>query len=289
MRIDHTAGLSLGNITIHRIVEMEYPFLPPTDICAEATAENLAPHRTWLEPHAQCPETGKLIFAFQSYLVRTSHHTILIDTCIGCDKSEDWHAPWHKRQSHVWLDRLRAAGVRPEAVDFVFCTHLHQDHTGWNTRLLDGRWVPTFPNAAYVLSRADYEANAESDEVDFRENVVPVVEAKQARLVESDFSLDDEVWLEPTPGHTPGHVAVHLSSRGERAVMCGDLMHTPIQCAHPEWNAVFDWNHDLARATRRRFLETQCSDRRLVLTAHFPSPSIGYVVAQDDAFRFSYR
>ena len=281
-------SISIGQITVHRIVEMEYPFFEPTQLCAEATLENLAPHRHWLEPYALCPETGKFVFPFQSYLVRTSRHTILIDTCVGCDKSDDWHPPWHNRQDQVWLDRLTAAGIQPEQVDYVFCTHLHLDHTGWNTRLLDGRWVPTFPNATYIFARTEYEASQAGGSSIYRENVLPVMEARQAKLVDMDFALDDEVWLEPTPGHTMGHVAVHLSSQGLQAVMCGDLMHSPVQCAHPDWSAIFDADPDMARDTRRRFLENRYMDGRLVLTAHFPSPSMGHIKVQGDAFRFVY-
>lgn len=280
--------LRLGNLEISRIVDMEYPFIEPASLCAEATPENLAPLRHWMEPKALCPETGKLIMPFQSYLVRTSHHTILIDTCIGCDKSDDWHPPWHNRQDHVWLERLAAAGVQPEQVDYVFCTHLHIDHTGWNTRLLDGRWVPTFPNATYIFARTEYERAEAAASTTYRENVLPVIEARQAKLVDMDFALDDEVWLEPTPGHTMGHVAVHLSSQGAHAVMCGDLMHSPMQCAHPHWNAIFDEDLGMAADTRRTFLENRYMDGNLVLTAHFPSPSIGHIESQGDGFRFRY-
>ncbi len=288
---DASTQIQIGNITVQRIVEMEGPFLPPTDICAEATPENLHPYLYWLSPHALCQETGKLIFAFQSYLVRTSHHTILIDTCVGCDKTVDWYPDWHKRSDLVWLERLAKAGVQPEQVDYVFCTHLHLDHTGWNTRLLDGRWAPTFPNAKYVMSKEDYDDSQQGDSVVYNENILPVMEQGQGVLVDTAFQLDDEVWLEPTPGHTRGHVAVHLTSGGHHAVMCGDLMHTPVQCVHPEWSAVFDWDKELAHRTRRQFLETCCAEDRLVLTAHFPSPSVGHIAEENGsggAFRFRY-
>ena len=178
--------------------------------------------------------------------------------------------------------------MQPREIDFVFCTHLHADHCGWNTQLVDGRWVPTFPNAKYILSRrevAHYEAQPNDA---YRESVLPVIEAGQAVLVEMDHALDDEVWLEPTPGHTPGHVAVHLASEGREAVMCGDLMHSPVQCRHPEWRFMSDWDPAMARAMRRAFLEANCETDRLVLTAHFPSPSVGHVVEKGAAFDFRY-
>lgn len=281
--------LRLGTISITRLLEMEGPFLTASELFAEAPAETFEAHRHWLEPNALCPATGRLILAVQSYLVRTSRHTILIDSCVGCDKSNPWFPDWHRRQDRGWLASLAAAGVQPEAVDFVLCTHLHADHCGWNTQLIDGRWRPTFPNANYILSRREVEHYAAQPGDAYRESVLPVIEAGQAVLVEMDHALDDEVWLEPTPGHTPGHVAVRLASQGQEAIMCGDLVHSPIQCLYPEWAFLSDHDPALARATRQRFLEASCADRRLVLTSHFPSPSMGHVLAEGNAFRFSYR
>ena len=170
----------------------------------------------------------------------------------------------------------------------MLCSHLHSDHCGWNTRLRDGRWVPTFPKARYVFSRREVEdAEARGDSA-FAESVVPVLEAGQADLVDMDHALDDEVWLEPTPGHTPGHVAIRLASRGDEAVMCGDLMHFPIQCAHPEWKTDFDDDPVMACRTRRRFLEQSSESGAKVMTAHFPSPSVGHVRPKGEAFRFDY-
>ena len=289
--MDPTKGLrpfAVGDISIQRIVESEAPFRTLTEMFPRATPEAIERHRPWLEPNALCPETGKIILPVQSYLVRTRRHTILIDTCVGNDKSVEWHPPWHKRRDRTWPDRLAATGVRPEDIDFVLCSHLHVDHCGWNTTLHDGRWVPTFPNARYVIAKREYEHSRFEAEPIFTENVLPIVAAGQADLVETDHALDDEVWLEPTPGHTPGHVAIRLASKGDSAVMCGDLMHSPVQCAHPEWNYVRDRVPEQAEKTRRRFLETQCETGALVLTAHFPSPSMGHIVPKDEAFRFRY-
>jgi glyoxylase-like metal-dependent hydrolase (beta-lactamase superfamily II) len=256
----------LGEILIDRVIESEEPFLPPHEMFAEATPEALAPHRPWLEPRALCPESGKLILPVQSYLLRTRHHTILIDSCVGNDKSFSWHEPWHRRRDPTWLANLAAAGVRPERIDFVLCTHLHVDHCGWNTRLVEGRWVPTFPNARYVFSRQEFAHRESLDDTTFRENVLPVMEAGQGVLVEMDHAL----------------------SGGEEAVMTGDLIHSPLQCAHPDWNFLYDDDPEQARRTRRAFLEAQCETGRLVLTAHFPSPSVGHVLAKGDAFAFRY-
>ena len=280
--------IALGGLVVQRLPEMELPFRSLEELYIDATPEAVADARTWMEPWALCPETGRAILAIQSYLVRGSRHTILIDTCVGCGKSNAWFEPWHRREDRSWLDRLAAAGVRPEEVDYVFCTHLHSDHCGWNTQLVDGRWVPTFPNAKYVMSKAE-AAHAEAKGGDsYNESVSPVIEAGQALLVEMDHALDDEVRLEPTPGHTPGHVAVGLASGGQEAVMCGDLMHSPIQCRHPDWRYRIDTDPLQANETRRKFLGANSESGRLVLTAHFPSPSMGRVTQSGEAFDFRF-
>ncbi|MEM7172620.1 MAG: MBL fold metallo-hydrolase [Pseudomonadota bacterium] len=282
-------GRRLGDITIDRILEMEAPYQPLSAFFAQATPEAIAPHRHWLEPRALDPATGKIILPVQSYLVRTGHHTILIDTCVGCHKNDTGEPDWTGRRDESWLDRLAAAGVGLEQVDFVFCTHLHADHCGWNTRLVDGRWVPTFPKAKYILAKAEVAAKEAAGGAVYRESVLPILEAGQALLVDQGYALDDQVCLTPLPGHTAGHVGVGLASRGQQAVMIGDIMHSPIQLAHPDWSPVFDFDVALSTQTRQAFLDSHCETDTLVLTAHFPSPSIGHVVAHAKrAFDFRY-
>jgi glyoxylase-like metal-dependent hydrolase (beta-lactamase superfamily II) len=280
--------IDLGGITVDRIVEMEFPFRTGPELFTGVTDEDIAPHRVAFEPWAIEPKTGRFIIAVQSYVVRTAHYTILIDTCVGCDKTSTFFESWHMRTDRGWLDRLAAAGVQPEEVDFVMCTHLHSDHCGWNTQRVDGRWVPTFPNAKYIMTKREVEAAEERGASQWEESISPVIDAGQALLVESDFGLDDQVWFEPTPGHTPGHVAVGLAGQSQDAVMCGDLIHAPIQCAHPDWRYHIDFDPEQGNATRRAFLEDNCERGRIVLTAHFPSPSMGKVVAEKDAFGFAF-
>jgi glyoxylase-like metal-dependent hydrolase (beta-lactamase superfamily II) len=227
----------------------------------------------------------------QSYLVRTRHHTILVDTCVG-DHKKRQRPSWNMTTSGKFLADLVAAGVRPEAVDYVLCTHLHVDHVGWNTQLRDGRWVPTFPNAKHVFSRQEWDYWAAVHQATplehIADSVLPIVEAGQAVFVANDYALTDEVWLEPTPGHTPNHVSVHLASNGVHAVITGDMMHSPVQCAELMWVARPDYDRDLARATRRAFLERYCDTDVLICGTHFPSPSMGHIVPHGDAFRFKY-
>jgi glyoxylase-like metal-dependent hydrolase (beta-lactamase superfamily II) len=172
------------------------------------------------------------------------------------------------------------------------CTHLHIDHVGWNTQLRDGRWVPTFPNARYIFAEREWESwqvlHHQTSQAQIVDSVLPVIEARQAQFVSDGFALDDEVRLEPTPGHTAGHVSIHLSSRGTHAVITGDCIHSPVQCLEPEWIMRSDSDPALARTTRRDFLERYCDSSALVCASHFPEPSIGRVVRRDGTFRFSY-
>jgi glyoxylase-like metal-dependent hydrolase (beta-lactamase superfamily II) len=282
------ALLQLGDITIQRIVEHEIPLYRPTEMFDEATPEALAPYRKWLEPNALCPTSGRLIMPVLSYLVQTRHHRILIDTCVGCDKTYAEPPQWHQRQNAAWMSNLKAAGVQPEEIDYVFCTHLHSDHCGWNTQLVDGRWVPTFPHATYVFSRDEYRATEEENSDIYKDNVLPIIEAGQSVLVDLDYALDDEIWLEPTVGHSAGHVAINLRSGQHSSSMCGDLIHSPVQLAEPDWNCNSDYDIAAAIQTRKDYLKKYSDTDTLVLTAHFPSPSVGHIVSRGDKYDFCY-
>ena len=288
-------GGTLGGIGWHRIVESEEPDFDVFFLLPDASEESLARHRNWLEPRFLDPPSNRLVMAMQSYLLRTRHHAILVDACIGNDKERRFHAPWARRRSTRYLDNLAAAGLAPENIDFVMCTHLHADHVGWNTRLAGGRWVPTFPNARYVFARTEYEhwialnkGGKKYSDGCIDDSVLPVVEAGQAELVDDDYAFDDEIRFAPTPGHTPGHVAIELFSQGRRAVLSGDVCHTPLQCREPGWSAIGCSDRAQSAATRRAFLERHADTDTLVMTAHFPSPSVGFVRARGDAFDFSY-
>lgn len=280
--------MHIGNIHIDRIKELETPFMTPAAMFPDTPPEAFAPHRHWLEPWALCPHSGKLIIAVQTYIIRTPQHLILVDTCIGCDKTNKYFPEWHQRSDRHWWHALQAKGIDPAQVDYVFCTHLHGDHCGWNTQLVDGRWVPSFPNARYLISETELQHAAAGNSPAWQESVLPLIEAGLVQAVRSDFQLDDQVWLEPTPGHTPGHVAVHLRSGTQRAVLCGDLIHSPVQCHHPDWRYWIDHDAVQAVATRQRFLEEQCEAQRLVLPAHFPGVSAGHVQRAGSAYAFRF-
>lgn len=280
--------MQLGKIEIQRIVEMEVPFMTPADMFPDALPDDIEKHRHWLEPACLDPASGKLIIAIQTYVIRTPRHTILVDTCVGCDKTNNYFPQWHQRSDRTWYKRLLDSGIDPASVDYVFCTHLHGDHCGWNTRLVDGRFVPTFPNAKYVIAEKEIRHSEATGHPAYTESVLPCIETGQVIAANGDFVLDDHVWLEATPGHTPGHVSVHLQSGPHRAVLTGDLIHCPIQCLYPHWRYWIDYDAQQAIETRKRFLETHCAEQSLVLTAHFPSPSAGYIRQANDTYRFSF-
>ena len=280
----------IGDIAVQRVIEWRGPFLTPFQMWPEdATEEAVAAARPRLEPWAFDPESGKCMLTVQAYLLRTAKHTILIDTCVGCGKSYERIPFWHKRTDRVWLDRLAATGVSRESVDYVLCTHLHGDHCGWNTMEENGRWVPTFPNARYVMSREEITYIEAARPSTYAESVSPVLEAGLAQVVDQDFSLDDEVWLERMPGHTLAHAAVNIRSNGAEAVMIGDAIHNPIQLQHPDWRFFSDVDPALAATTRRAMLEANCERDRLVMSAHFPGTSVGNVTREGALYGFRFR
>lgn len=283
---------ALGNLLISRAVEMVMEF-DPLEFFPETTMADWDEHRAWLTPDAMDPKTSALRLPCQSYIVRTSHHTILIDSCIGNHKDRVHRPAWHQKSDDTYLKALAAHGLAPEQIDYVMCTHLHGDHVGWNTQLRDGRWVPTFPNARYIFSARELDvlqtsALSEAALQPLQDSVLPVVAAGQAQLVDESFALDDEVSLQPTPGHTPGHFAVNLVSQGQRAIVLGDMVHCPVQCLHPEWTVRADWDKALAKQTRRQIMSQLADEQTLALTAHFPLPSAGWFRHHRGAFRFEY-
>jgi glyoxylase-like metal-dependent hydrolase (beta-lactamase superfamily II) len=168
------------------------------------------------------------------------------------------------------------------------CTHLHVDHVGWNTRMENGRWVPTFPKARYVFAKTEFdywsEQNAKADVAPFVDSVLPVVEARRHEVVGNDHQIGDHVRILPTPGHTPGHVAFTFGRGKDDAVFSGDLMHSPIQTLYPEMSVKFDVDPAAAATTRRSFLERYCDTDTLCCTAHFPSPSVGKIRRKGSGF-----
>ncbi len=275
----------IGDVEIWRILEIHAPFMRPEDLFPNAgpdvrrTIERLV-------PGGVCQSSGKIILPIQGFLLKTPDHVILVDSCVGNDKTHEALPDWHRRSSTRFEAALQAAGVEFEDVDYVLCTHLHSDHVGWNTRLMDGRWVPTFPKARYLMPAEDEAMQRAAQGDMYRESVLPVIEAGQAELVTPGHGLGDHVTLIPTPGHTPGHVSVRVSSGGAEAIITGDAIHTTAQCSHPEWHFRFDADAEQAVTSRRFLLETASERACLVLGSHFSLPSVGRIRTAGDVFRW---
>ena len=274
----------IGDVTITRIVEMETTS-KATFVLKDGSPENIR-SVPWLRPHFANPD-GKVIMSVHAFVIESPGHRMIVDTCIGNDKRRAFPG-WNMLQLPFLAD-LEKAGFARDSIDRVLCTHLHVDHVGWNTMLVDGKWKPTFPRARYLIGRKEWEHWSKASEPDTREllddSVRPVFDAGLADLVESDACITDEIRLEPTPGHTPGHHSVRISSRGQEAVITGDLMHHPVQMAHPEWGSHFDSDFNEAIATRRAFLERYGDQPILVLGTHFATPSAGRIVRDGNAWR----
>src|SRR3972149_5064291 len=223
----------VGDIVITRILESERPDFDAAQFFPEIAADQWAPYRQRLAGWALEPASNALTFPLQSFLLRARHHTIVVDPCVG-DHKQRARPTWNMTSSGEYLKRLADTGVRPEDVDYVMCTHMHPDHVGWNTRLENGRWVPTFPNAKYLMSRIEHDIWAEraSDTARpqwsrnvYQDSVLPVVEKGMAVLVHGTHSVDDCFTIHPAPGHTPGTCRADLESGGEGAIFCGDIIH----------------------------------------------------------------
>jgi len=275
----------IGDITITQLIEITdssgaVPVLPV------ATPDKLA-EIPWLKPNFVTPE-GNLIMNIQMLIIETPDQKMVVDTCIGNDKALTMEG-WADLQL-PFLDDLKKLGHDPDSVDQVICTHLHVDHVGWNTRKVSGKWVPTFPNARYLMVENEFEfwrdLNDDSFGDVFGESIRPVVDAGQADMVRSDHRVTDGVWFEATPGHTPGHVSVHVGSQGEEAIISGDMMHHPCQIARPDWVTPFDADSPAACATRKQFLERYADKPVLVLGTHFANPVGGHIVRDGDTYRF---
>jgi glyoxylase-like metal-dependent hydrolase (beta-lactamase superfamily II) len=288
----------IGGTSVTRVGELlGFSSLPPEQYFDGFERPVLERHLEWLVPHHYSPEHGQLMTSVHSWLIRTERHTILLDSCAGNHKDRPGFARFHQLETD-YFERLREAGAAPEDIDVVLCTHLHSDHVGWNTRLQDGRWVPTFPNAKYLFSRVENEwgdprrnpaAAADLQRVNsYIDSVLPVIDAGQAELIDSPHAIDDTMLVEPAPGHTRGHVMLKLDDRDEKAVFCGDALHHPLQVYAPQWNSAFCELPQEARDTRRRILEHCAEQGALLFPVHFGAPHVAAIAPFGDAFSLRF-
>ncbi|MFE6613603.1 MBL fold metallo-hydrolase [Amycolatopsis sp. NPDC057786] len=271
--------ITIGDVTVTRVKEFYGSLgMTPAEFMPDSPGGAWDEHRDWLAPDFWNPETNECRTALQSWLIRSEGRTILVDTGVGNHKDRPYAAVWNRLDT-AYLDNLAAAGVRPEDVDVVINTHLHIDHVGWNTRL-DGRtWVPTFPNAEYLMPRPDFDFWNPAEAHDsvlgrgnqnvFEDSVAPVHEAGLTRLWDGTHRIDRNLRLDLAPGHTPGSSVLTLESGGERALFVGDLVHTALQIVEPDTNSPYCEDPAGSRATRHKLLGQAADDNALVFPAHF--------------------
>jgi len=267
----------VGNIKITRVVEMQVTggsrFILP-----QAIPETILPMQ-WLQPHF-ADEQGKLIMSIHALVIETADRKMIVDTCIGNDKKRNI-ANWSNLQL-PFLEDLQKAGYDRFEIDTVMCTHLHVDHVGWNTMLMDGEWIPTFPNAEYLMGKKEYEYwhNAEPDQLNeglLEDSVKPVFDAGLVKLVPMDFEVCEGIYFEATPGHTPGHVSIHIESQGQHALITGDSFHHPCQIEKVQWSSSADYDQAASKQTRESLLTKYGDSNVLIIGTHFATPTAGYL------------
>jgi glyoxylase-like metal-dependent hydrolase (beta-lactamase superfamily II) len=277
----------VGRVKVTRVVETQLPIPAGAEgFMPQATAEALR-KSPWLYPNF-VTEDEVMQLSIHALLVEAPGLRLVVDTCIGNDKPRGILRG--KSLSTGFLDDMAGAGWGRESVTTVVCTHLHVDHVGWNTMLVDGKWVPTFPNARYLIGRQEYEFwaadGAGEQQSILDDSVQPIFDAGLADFVELDHRISPEIRLIPSTGHTPGHVSVAIESEGAKAVITGDMSHHPCQMAHPDWSPRFDSDPKASAVTRARLFAEWADEGSLVIGTHYPTPTAGRIKRDGAAFRF---
>ncbi|WP_421990807.1 MBL fold metallo-hydrolase [Qipengyuania sp.] len=284
----------IGSFKVYRIEEWQGGFSPPEDLFAEFEPDAFSQRASGFEPDFM--RDGMLYAYLQSWLIDTGEERILIDTGAGNAKERPG-IPVFGNLDGDFLEKLGEAGFAPDDIDKVFCTHLHIDHVGWNTRLVGDRWEATFPNATYFLPRLDEEAwNPQKDRFSsmtgavvnsnvFEDSVAPIIEAGLAELVNDGASIANGMSAHYSPGHTPGHMVLEVTYGGQIALFTGDILHHPMQVYRPDWNNVYCESRPQAASTRRRILEQAASTGARIVPAHFGAPHFVFVERASEGFR----
>jgi len=275
---------SVGKVRITKIIDLQT--VGSTRFILPLATNDEIRKLPWLIPRF-ATEEGRLKMSIHSLVVETPSRRIVVDTGLGNDKEGRNVPAWNNRTT-PFLETMTAAGFPPDSIDTVLCTHLHVDHVGWNTRLEGGQWAPTFKKAHYLFGKAEYEHwrdhSVEPDKAAiFHDSVKPIVDAGKADLVASDARICDEITLIPTPGHSPGHMSVHIQSAGEEGLLAGDVAHHPCQMAHLDWCSTADSDPAQSIATRRDLFSRFADRPVLVIGGHF---NAGHIKRDGGAFRF---
>jgi glyoxylase-like metal-dependent hydrolase (beta-lactamase superfamily II) len=275
----------VGQVEIFRILDCSFS-ISAKDWFPLFDREALRPHEHWLCPEHLDIETDNFPMPVQSFVLKHNGYVILVDTCIGNDKSRPGPGADMHMLSTPYLARLAALDLDPEDIDFVMCTHLHVDHVGWNTRLEGGRWIPTFPNARYIFSRSEYNAAyneaANTETIEFLRNcfedsIVPVVEAGKVDFVDGVHEMLDIFTLRPAPGHSPGTQRIELRSDGKTGVFAGDIVHSAIQIPFWQWSSRACWDPEQSAQSRRELLEFCVQENALLIPGHFSAPHVARI------------
>jgi glyoxylase-like metal-dependent hydrolase (beta-lactamase superfamily II) len=277
----------IGDVTVSRLVEMEIPVPYQEHSFIDAATPDALRTMPWLYPNYVTPD-GAMNLSIHALLIEARGLKLIVDTCMGNDKPR--HLLRDQALHTPFLKHLSDAGFGREQVNAVVCTHLHVDHVGWNTMLEGDKWVPTFPKARYLIGRKEYEhwtKEGEGETVEIMaDSVKPIFDAGLAQMVEMDHRISPELRLMPSTGHTPGHVCVVIESKGETAVITGDMMHHPCQIGHPEWSSEFDADKAAAGATRRALVKDWADTKTLVIGTHFAAPTAGRIRRDGANYRF---
>jgi len=273
----------VGKVKITKVVELET--VGSTRFILPLASKEEIQKLPWLIPHF-ATEEGRLKMSIHSLVLETGKRRIVVDTGLGNDKQGRGIPTWNDRKG-PFLETLTAAGFVPETIDTVLCTHLHVDHVGWNTRLVGGKWVPTFANARYLFGKTEYEYwrdhSVEPTHIAvFNDSVKPIMDAGKADLIASDAKITDEITMIPTPGHSPGHMSIHITSDGEEGLLTGDVAHHPCQMAHLDWSSTADSDPKQSAESRRELFSRFADTPTLVIGGHF---NAGHIRRDGDAFR----
>lgn len=291
--------LDMGGLRVDLLTEIAHKYMPVAFLFNDLTPDDMARNADWLGPEFLDPVGWQVGVAFQAYVIRADGLNILVDSCNGNHKPRQAALWQHDLRSSVFIDNLAVLGLRPDDIDIVLCTHLHCDHVGWNTRLDNGKWVPTFPNARHMFNKSEYDHcftryQAEGATLyygSFHDSVMPVVDAGLVDFVDARHPVvqgaGGTVSLSPTPGHSFGHVCIHARGGGEEAVIAGDVLHNPVQLDMPELVMRADYDPAQAALTRAALM-AHCADRGAWLCAgHIPQRSITRIRRVGDVFRFA--
>jgi glyoxylase-like metal-dependent hydrolase (beta-lactamase superfamily II) len=287
MAVENIKHWKVGDVEIARLVEVN-AFEDHISMLLKDEKAEFLQRNAWLRPHFATPE-GLMIISFQCFVLRSRGKTVMIDTCIGADRKREYDVFCNIKTT--FLEDMAAAGFPPSNVTTVMCTHLHFDHVGWNTHLVNGKWVPTFPRARYLFGKQEYDhwthlrnTGGYHDVEHLHDSIDPVIQAGLVDFIGPDHRITDEVSLFPTPGHTPGHVSVLIRSLGEEAVITGDLMHHPIQLSYPQRHANFDMDKEQGARTRQAFVDRFGGRKALVIGSHFSDPTAGWIVRDGESW-----